>query len=123
MKVNCHAQAEILSTREINRLFEAELTCDCDCSARFHRNRALFGVCFLTGCRISESCSLLTPDIYGANGSVRTKLTFRKSNTKGKLKTRSIPVRSEPVDLLTSHHPQAGRRQNGSSFTTRPSTF
>jgi integrase/recombinase XerD len=110
MKVNCRGQAKILTSEEINQLFEVGLTSDRDCSASFHRNRALFGVCFFTGCRISESCSLLTPDVYGANGSVRTKLTFRKSNTKGKLKTRSFPVRSELVDLLTRHHPQAGKR-------------
>lgn len=41
------------------------------------------------------------------NGSVRTKLTLRKSNTKGKLRTRSLPVRSE--HLLTSHRPQASK--------------
>jgi site-specific recombinase XerD len=90
MKVSCHGQAKILSAEEINRLFEVRLSSD----------RALFGVCFSTGRRISESCSLLTHDVYGANGSVRTRLTFRKSNTKGKLKTRSIPVRSELVELL-----------------------
>lgn len=36
MKVNRHGQAKILSAKEINRLFEAGLTCE--------RDRALFGV-------------------------------------------------------------------------------
>lgn len=102
MKVNRHGQAKILSVEEINQLFEVGLTSD--------RDRALFGICFFTGCRISEACSLLTQDVYGASGSVRTKLTLRKGNTKGKLKTRSIPVRSELVGLLTTHHLHAGKR-------------
>jgi integrase/recombinase XerD len=102
MKVNRHGQAKILASEEINQLFEVGLTSE--------RDRALFSVCFFTGCRISEACSLLTDDVYGANGSVRTRLTFRKSNTKGKLKTRSIPVRPELIELLTAHHPQAGKR-------------
>lgn len=102
MKVNRHGQAKILTVEEINRLFEVGLTSD--------RDRALFGICFFTGCRIRESCSLLTDDVYGANNAVRTRLTFRKSNTKGKLKTRSIPVRSELVDWLTLHRSQAGKQ-------------
>lgn len=102
MKVNRHGQAKILSTEEINRLFEIGLKCD--------RDRALFSICFFTGCRIAESCSLLTDDVYGASSAVRTRLTFRKSNTKGKLKTRSIPVRPELIDLLTLHRPQAGKK-------------
>ena len=100
MKVNRHGQAKILSTEEITRLFQEGLATD--------RDRALFGVCFFTGCRISESCSLFTEDVYGANGSVRAKLTLRKGNTKGKLKTRSIPVRPELIALLRTHYPKAG---------------
>ncbi len=102
MKVNRHGQAKILPTEEITRLFEQGLTTD--------RDRALFGVCFFTGCRIAESCSLLTADVYGVNGSVRPKLTLRKSNTKGKLKTRSIPVMPELTALLETHHSKAGKR-------------
>ncbi|NJK51671.1 MAG: site-specific integrase [Leptolyngbyaceae cyanobacterium SU_3_3] len=102
MKVNRHGQAKILLAEEITRLFEEGLTTD--------RDRALFGVCFFTGCRISESCSLLTDDVYGTNGSVRPKLTLRKGNTKGKLKTRSIPVRPELIALLKTHHSEVGKR-------------
>jgi integrase/recombinase XerD len=102
MKVNRHGQAKILSTQDITRLFENGLTTD--------HHRVLFAVCFFTGCRIAESCSLLTADVYGANGSVRPRLTLRKSNTKGKLKTRSIPVRPELLALLETHQPKAGKR-------------
>ena len=102
MKINRHGQVKILSIDEITRLFQEGLTTD--------RDRALFGICFFTGCRISESCSLFTEDVYGASGSVRAKLTLRKGNTKGKLKTRSIPVRPELMTLLKTHHLQAGHR-------------
>ena len=102
MKINRHGQAKILSVDEITRLFQEGLTTD--------RDRALFGVCFFTGCRISESCSLFTDDVYGAGGSIRAKLTLRKGNTKGKLKTRSIPVRPELISLLRTHHPKSGNR-------------
>ena len=100
MKINRHGQAKILSIDEITRLFQEGLATD--------RDRALFGVCFFTGCRISESCSLFTGDVYGAGGSIRAKLTLRKGKTKGKLKTRSIPVRPELIALLRTHHPKAG---------------
>lgn len=102
MKVNRHGQAKILSLEEINQLFEVGLTSD--------RDRALFSVCLFTGCRIKESCSLLTDDVYGAGGAVRTRLKFRKSNTKGKLRTRSIPLKAELVERLMLHRFQAGKK-------------
>ncbi|OYE01303.1 hypothetical protein [Nostoc sp. 'Peltigera membranacea cyanobiont' 232] len=43
-------------------------------------------------CRIRECCTLQTQDIYTTKGNVRPRLIIRKSNTKGKLATRSIPV-------------------------------
>ena len=99
MKVNRHGQAKILTVDEMTRLFEG---------LKNDRDRALFGVCFYIGCRIAEACSLLTEDVYGAGGTVRTRLTIRRSNTKGKLKTRYIPVRTELIALLKAHSPNAG---------------
>jgi integrase/recombinase XerD len=100
MKVNRHGQAKILTVDEMTRLFEVGL--------KNARDRALFGVCFYAGCRIAEACSLFTEDVYGPGGTVRAKLTIRRSNTKGKLKTRSIPVRTELIALLKAHSPNAG---------------
>lgn len=100
MKVAGHGQAKILAPDESARLFEQGLTTD--------RDRALFGVCLYTGCRISEACSLLTSDVYGIEGSVRPRITLRKGNTKGKQATRSIPTSSALAELLVQHRPQAG---------------
>ncbi len=76
MKVNGNGQAKILSQVELDRLFAGF---DND------RDRCLFGICFHTGCRISEALQLTVND-------VGTTITFRKSITKGKKGTRSIPV-------------------------------
>ena len=76
MKVNGNGQAKILSQVELDRLFAGF---DND------RDRCLFGICFHTGCRISEALQLTVND-------VGTTITFRKSTTKGKKGTRSIPV-------------------------------
>ncbi|MEP0874021.1 site-specific integrase [Trichocoleus desertorum AS-A10] len=82
MKVDGHGQAKVLPSGEIGKLFEA---------LEGDRDRALFGICLYTGCRISEACSMLTTDAYDASG-VRMKITLRKANTKGKQETRQIPV-------------------------------
>ena len=58
--------------------------------------------------RIREAVTLLTEDIYTFNGAVRPQLIMRKSKTKGKLATRSIPVIEDLRRLLTNYHPQAG---------------
>ena len=71
MKTDRHGQAKILTPNEIQRLFETGFTCD--------RDRALFGICLYTACRINEACTLLTTDVYDANG-VRARLTIRKGN-------------------------------------------
>jgi len=60
MKTDRHGQAKILTFDEIQRLFEAGFTCD--------RDRALFGICLYTACRIKEACTLLSTDVYDAGG-------------------------------------------------------
>ena len=100
MKVNRHGKAKLLTPVEVTRLFEVGLT--------NARDKTLFGVCFYTGCRIAEACSIRTEDIYGSGG-VRSRLTLRKGNTKGKRSTRSIPVRAELVALLVTHQSGAGK--------------
>jgi len=73
MKVNGNGQGKILITDEWRSLFSEGL--------RSERDRALFGICLFTGCRVSEALALQTTDIRAGV------LTFRKSTTKGKLKT------------------------------------
>ncbi|MFL9458400.1 tyrosine-type recombinase/integrase [Tolypothrix campylonemoides VB511288_2] len=101
MKVNRHGRAKVLTQSEIQQIFNHGLEND--------RDRTLFGVCLFTACRIREACTLLTPDIYTPKGLVRPKLILRKSNTKGKLATRSIPVIEDLRELLCSYYTFAGK--------------
>lgn len=84
MKIEGHGQAKILTQAEIEQLFSEGFQSD--------RDRALFGVCLYTACRIAEACSLMVKDIYTNSGAVRSTINFRKSNTKGKLQTIHIPT-------------------------------
>lgn len=73
MKVAGNGQGKILTPEELKLLFAEGFTRE--------RDRALFGICLFTGCRVSEALALQTTDIRAGV------LTFRKSTTKGKLKT------------------------------------
>ncbi|MEG4015490.1 MULTISPECIES: tyrosine-type recombinase/integrase [unclassified Microcoleus] len=101
MKIEGHGQAKILTQGEIELLFNEGLQSD--------RDRALFGICLYTACRIAEACSLEVIDIYTARGTVRPTINFRKGNTKGKLQTRTIPVIEDLRSLLTSWKPNTGK--------------
>ena len=83
MKVKGNGQGKILTARELTRLFDDGLT--------VKRDRCLFAICLFTGCRISEALDLQKNDVKNQT------ITFRKSTTKGKLKTRTIDI---PVPLL-----------------------
>lgn len=86
-----HGQAKVLNPSEISRLF-AELN-------KNPRNACLFAICFFTGCRISEALHLYTTDIRDDI------IIFRKSITKGKLKTRSIAISPALRRFLDNYHP------------------
>jgi integrase/recombinase XerD len=101
MKVNRHGRAKVLTQSEIQQIFNHGL--------ENNRDRTLFGVCLFTACRIREACTLLTSDIYTPSCLVRPKLILRKSNTKGKLATRSIPVIEDLRELLCSYYTFAGK--------------
>ncbi|MCC5604674.1 tyrosine-type recombinase/integrase [Nostoc favosum] len=100
MKINRHGRAKILTQSEIQLIFATGLRND--------RDRALFAVCLFSACRIRECCTLQTQDIYTPKGNVRPRLVIRKSNTKGKLATRSIPVIEDLRRLLVEYYPLAG---------------
>lgn len=100
MKINRHGRAKVLTQSEIQLIFSHGLDND--------RDRTLFGVCLFSACRIRECCTLLTEDIYTAKGIVRPRLIIRKSNSKGKLATRSIPVIEDLRRLLGEYYPLAG---------------
>ena len=100
MKVNRHGKGKILSASEIQRLFSDGLG--------NLRDQTLFAVMLFSACRINEACTLLSEDIYDRAGTVRTHLTFRKGNTKGKLTTRTIPVIEELRLILADYEKEAG---------------
>lgn len=94
MKINRHGRAKILTQEELQRLFASGFT------EQPERERALFGVCLFTACRINEAVTLEVGDLYNRNKKLREIILFRKSNTKGQLKTREIPIIQELRDYL-----------------------
>ena len=56
--------------------------------------RAVFQICRCTACRVSESLSLLWANVTA------TDIIFPKSVTKGKLKTRTIPMNGRLAEAL-----------------------
>ena len=99
MKVHGHGQAKILTGTEIEKLFSEGFATD--------RDRALFGICLYTGCRISEACSLVTDDIYckGQQLKARSVVTIRKGNTKGDEATRQIDTHPKLKAVLEIYVP------------------
>ena len=102
MKIDRHGRAKILTTAEIQRLF-SEGFAD---NPYPKRDRALFGICLYTACRINEACTLKTKDVYLGKGKVREQLIIRKNRTKGKLATRTIPIIEDLRLLLLDYFPQ-----------------
>jgi integrase/recombinase XerD len=92
MKVNGNGQGKVLTSEELRRLFTEGFVSP--------RDRALFGICFFTGCRVSEALALHTTDIRAGV------LTFRKSTTKGKLKTRVVDIQPGLAALLADYQPR-----------------
>jgi integrase/recombinase XerD len=99
MKVDRHGRAKVLTTAEIQKLFEY------GCTLNPPRDRALFAVMLYTACRVNEAVNLLKVDVYDRKGDVRPEIIFRKGNTKGKLATRSIPVIEDLRIQLSRYHP------------------
>lgn len=97
MKINRHGKAKILTQSEIQQLFNEGFQSD--------RDRALFGVCLYTACRINEACTLNTLDVYDKKMRVRSEIIFRRHNTKGKLAARAVPVIEELSILLVKYKP------------------
>ena len=94
MKVAGDGQGKILTPEELKLLFANGFTRE--------RDRALFGICLFTGCRVSEALALQTTDIKGGT------LTFRKSTTKGKLKTRVVDIQPGLAQLLAEYPTSPG---------------
>lgn len=91
MKVCGNGQGKVLTANELKRLFSDGLVKE--------RDRCLFAICLFTGCRISEALALQVTDIKNQT------ITFRKSTTKGKLKTRTIDTPPPLVEYLDEYQP------------------
>ena len=91
MKVAGNGQGKVLTANELKRLFSDGFVSD--------RDRALFAICLFTGCRISEALALQVTDIKNKT------ITFRKSTTKGKLKTRTIDIPGSLTKYLAEYSP------------------
>lgn len=102
MKIDRHGKAKILTQAEIQLLFSQGF--------QEERDRALFGICLFTACRVNEAVTLKLVDVYDTAASVRPKLIIRKGNTKGKLATRTIPVIEDLRLILTNYQPPAGQQ-------------
>lgn len=94
MKVSGNGQGKILTADELRLLFTDGLVTP--------RDRALFGICLYTGCRVSEALALQTTDLKSGT------ITFRKSTTKGKLKTRVVDIQAGLAKLLADYQPKPG---------------
>jgi integrase/recombinase XerD len=94
MKVNGNGQGKILTPEELKRLFDEGFTKP--------RDRALFAICFFTGCRVSEALALKTTDFKNKT------ITFRKGTTKGKLKTRVADIQPALQEFLEEYQPKPG---------------
>ena len=101
MKIDRHGRAKILTPDEIQLLFNEGFKDN----AYPERDRALFGICLYTACRINEACTIKTRDVYSRKGVVRDQLMIRKNRTKGKLATRTIPIIEDLRILLVNYFP------------------
>jgi integrase/recombinase XerD len=87
MKCDRNGQAKILTDSEITAIF----------SLFSERDKAIFAVCLYTGARISEAISLRTGDIAAGV------IVIRKDNTKGKKRSRSIPISPNLEPILRDY--------------------
>lgn len=98
MKIDRHGKAKVLTQQEIQRLFTEGLVSV--------RDKTLCAVMLYTACRIRECVTLKIKDVYDSKGRVRSELIIRKSNTKGKLATRTIPVLDDLQRYLKQYKPR-----------------
>lgn len=97
MKIDRHGKARCLDLDEIQLLFESGLLTIA--------HRCLFGICLYTAARINEACTLRRADVFDKSRRVRPELIIRKSNSKGKLATRCVPIGEDLRALLTEYNP------------------
>ena len=94
MKINGNGQAKIFTSAELDRLFVRGFLTP--------RDRLLFAITYYCACRISEALALTTDDLASCV------ITFRKSTTKGKSRTRTVPIHPTLAQYLKAYNPPPG---------------
>lgn len=89
MKIQGNGRAKVLTQAELDRLFERGFVTS--------RDKLLFAITYYCACRISEALVLTRHDI--AAGTV----TLRKSTTKGKIATRTLPAHPKLLEYLAAY--------------------
>jgi integrase/recombinase XerD len=99
VKIDRHGRSKILTPEEIEIIFDEAYSNE--------RDRALYAVMLFSACRVNEAVTLMKRDVYDMKGRVRSEITFRKGNTKGKLATRAVPVIEDLRYRLEVYTPRA----------------
>jgi integrase/recombinase XerD len=93
-------KAAVISNSDLDSLFNIET------GFQSIRDRALFGICRYTACRINEACQLRSDDVFTSSGKVKNEITFRAETTKGEYGGKTIKVSEQLRQLLEEYgHP------------------
>ena len=108
MKVKGNGRAKILTQDELERLFTRGFLTP--------RDKLLFAIAYYCACRVSEVLALTAEDLAGSV------VTLRKSTTKGKIATRTLPEHPKLQAYLAAYDPPSGLLfpgRNGNKPLTR----
>ncbi|PSM47386.1 integrase [Chroococcidiopsis sp. CCALA 051] len=94
MKIKGNGRAKILTQAELERLFTRGFLTS--------RDKLLFAIAYYCACRISEVLALTAEDLAGSV------VTLRKSTTKGKIATRTLPSHPKLQGYLAAYDPPSG---------------
>ena len=94
MKTKGNGRAKVLTQAELDRLFDRGFNTE--------RDKLLFAICYYCACRVSEALALTNQDIAGGV------VTLRKSTTKGKSATRTLPTHPKLIGYLAAYNPKVG---------------
>ncbi|URD53505.1 site-specific integrase [Chroococcidiopsis sp. CCNUC1] len=94
MKIKGNGRAKILTQAELERLFTRGFLTP--------RDKLLFAIAYYCACRVSEVLALTAEDLAGSV------VTLRKSTTKGKIATRTLPSHPKLQGYLAAYHPPSG---------------
>ncbi|OWY68974.1 integrase [cyanobacterium TDX16] len=94
MKIQGNGRAKILTQAELERLFTRGFLSS--------RDKLLFAIAYYCACRVSEVLALTAEDLAGSV------VTLRKSTTKGKIATRTLPSHPKLQAYLAAYEPPSG---------------